>query len=179
MFFKSGSEIHSFLPWWGLLGMAITLIESYLWGEFNNIIYNYTIDYQVGLLFLGFTVTLVIFTSICPFFIKRYSASMFNVAIVSQIFWSYLVEVICGEATPRTYFYYIGFVVIVIGIFIYNRYPVEVIVESNTYKSMKSEKISINESDTSSCSAFSTDKKYSHIKNNTLQVKANKYLTNN
>jgi hypothetical protein len=174
--FKSGSDIYHFLPWWGLLGFIITGVESYLWGEINAVIYTYTLDYKVGLLFLGFVATLVIFTSITPFFIKRCSASMFNIAIVSQIFWSYLVELMSGDANPRSYFYFIGFFVIIVGIYIFNKFPVEYRLKlCDLQNSLISET-----SETSSCSAFSTaDRKYTHIKtNNTLHLRASKYLNN-
>jgi hypothetical protein len=184
--FKQGSDIYDFLPWWGIIGFFITIIESVLFGEFDNIINKYIFDFSVALLFLGFVATLVVFTSISPFFIKRCTASMFNISLVSQIFWSYLLEISLGHADPGSYFYYIGFVIIVTGIFLYNKSPVECVKPNKGNTDLEAKLIGSkgtqaneNYSETSSCSAFSIDRKYSHLRNNSLHIKANKYLTNN
>jgi hypothetical protein len=172
--FKSGSDIHNFLPWWGLVGFIITAVESYFFGEIDKVVSRYTLDYEIILLFLGFVATLAIITSITPFFIKRSSTSMFNIAIVSKIFWSYLVEVISDEVYPRNFFYYIGFGIIVVGVFLFNIYPAK----GKTYGHDINKPFLDNRSEISSSSAFSSDRKYTYIKNNTLQVTANKYLNN-
>jgi hypothetical protein len=177
--FKSGSDIHHFLPWWGLLGFIITAAESYFFGELTNVIEVYTLNYEIGLLFLAFVATLTIFTSITPFFVKRSSASMFNIAIISKIFWSYLVEVLSGEEYPRTYFYYIGIAIILIGIFLFNMFAIVYKKKSELQTNLIESKPVDTASEFSSSSAFSVgDRKYTHIKNNTLSLKANKYLNN-
>jgi hypothetical protein len=109
---------------------------------------------------------------------------MLNIAIISKIFWSYLVEMLSGEDYTRTYFYYIGFGIILIGVFIFNMFPIVY-----KKKSDLNEKLidvankpipTDNMSEYSSASAFSTaDRKYTHIRNNSLQLGANKYLNNN
>ena len=182
--FVSGMNIYEFLPWLGFLGFLITAGESFLINnEVDKIINTYTIDSSIILLACGFAVTLVIFTSISPFFIKRCSASMFNIALVSQIFWSYIVEIISGEESARGYEYYIGFVVIILGIYLFNKYPViylkkpEPIDESINSQDRKATLI-CSQSETSSCSAFSPPDKYTYLKNNTLSHKANKLLNN-
>jgi hypothetical protein len=176
-------NIYEFLPWLGLLGFVITAVESFfINNEIDKILNKYTFDTPAILLSSGFAVSLVIFTSISPFFIKRCSASMFNIALVSQIFWSYIVEIISGEESARGYEYYIGFIIIILGIYLFNKYPV-------TYTTVEVANESINrderkatllggQSETSSCSAFSPPDKYTYLKNNTLSVKANKLLNN-
>ena len=109
---------------------------------------------------------------------------MFNIALVSQIFWSYIVEIISGKASPKGYEYYIGFVIIITGIYLFNKYSVidnnntQIIDDKSTNK--EETKVALLEcnSETSSCSAFSTDK-YSYVRNRTLSTKVNKYLNNN
>jgi hypothetical protein len=148
---------------------------------------------KIYLLWGSFTVTLVIFTSIAPFFIKRSSAAMFNISLVSQIFWSYLVEVISKESSPKGYEYYIGFVIIILGIYIFHKYPVTQlkkygIDESNLYaKSLISGNERVrnpsihhhdDKSESSSTSAFSSDKKIDYYRKISKYNKANNYLSN-
>jgi hypothetical protein len=115
---------------------------------------------------------------------------MFNISLVSQIFWSYLVDVIFfGGSAPKGVQYYIGFVIIIIGIFIFNKYPVTTLVEtSESNKSLtqnlldeKDKKNSFhinndNRSETSETSGFSAEKKFNYYRNPTLTNKANKIL---
>jgi hypothetical protein len=176
-------SIYQFLPWLGLIGFLITGVESYfINNEIDKLLNEYTIDSSILLLSGGFAVTLVIFTSISPFFIKRCSASMFNIALVSQIFWSYIVEIISGKASPKGYEYYIGFVVIIVGIYLFNRYPVienkqeTDIADESINRDDKKDQLIGSQSETSSCSAFSPPDKYTHLRNNTLSNRANKYL---
>jgi drug/metabolite transporter (DMT)-like permease len=125
IFFESGQDIYEYFPWLGLFGFIISAIEAIPLGEYSSIAsHEYVFTWGLLCLALGQAITLVIFTSIAPFFIKRCSASMFNISLVSQIFWSYIVEVIFQESTPKSFIYYIGFVVIIIGIWIFNKDPV-------------------------------------------------------
>lgn len=113
---------------------------------------------------------------------------MFNISLVSQIFWSYLVDVIFfGGSVPKGVQYYLGFVIIILGIFIFNKYPVTTLVEtreSNKYLTQnlldeKDKKNSCrinndNISENSSTSGFNAEKKYSYYKNKSLYNKAQK-----
>jgi drug/metabolite transporter (DMT)-like permease len=199
---KSGQDIYEMFPWLGLIGMVITLIEAFFLGEYKHIANNdFIITYDVILYLLGFAATLVVFTSISPFFIKRCSASMFNISLVSQIFWSYIVEIIFNETTPKTFIYYIGFVVIILGIFIFNRYPDHddqskdpkilneesfhslilqkdnsQTINTETKLNMKNPTVNDHFSESSSCSGFSSYKYYKHSA--TLSSGANKILNN-
>lgn len=172
--------------------------ESFILNEFHKIIYEYTFSVKLGCLWGGFAASLVLFTSVAPFFIKRCSASMFNISLVSQIFWSYLVEVIFEDTSPKGYEYYIGFVVIILGIYIFNKFPVTILKETEELKEeskheikrlsdfevldvdkKRSSSLYINDniSETSACSAFSAERKYTYYRNPTLSNKASKYLT--
>ena len=188
-----------------MIGFLITLLESLLLGEIHKVFYEYEFNLKIGLLWAGFSLTLAFFTSIASFFIRRCSASMFNISLVSQIFWSYLVEVISGDSSPRGYEYYIGFVVIIAGVFIFNRYPVVTIPSENEKKRSSDSFYSGNKltqqlllesgnsnsqskiptqydniSEKSGGSAFSSsDKKFNYYRNQTVSNKANKYLNNN
>lgn len=69
-------------------------------------------------------------TSIVPYYIKRSSASMFNISLASQIFYSFIVEVIYDSSKLKEYEYYIGFALIIIGIYIFNMNDVIPIVQT-------------------------------------------------
>jgi hypothetical protein len=184
IYFKSGKDIYEFFPWLGIIGFGITLIESFFMQEIFSVFYTYTFTLEIGLLWLGFVVTLVCFTSIAPFFIKRCSASMFNISLVSQIFWSYLVEVLFGDSAPKSYEYYIGFCIIIIGIYFFNKYPVTILVEKSDSNELSQNLLEKDEkktnydnvSDKSSVSGFSAERKYNYYRNPSISNKANKYL---
>lgn len=158
--------------------------------EISSVVYEYTFTLQIGLLWGGFIVSLVLFTSIAPFFIKRCSASMFNISLVSQIFWSYLVEVLFGESAPKSYEYYIGFFIIIVGIYLFNRYPVTVLLEKselsspnstlgqNLLEKDKKKNNYDNSSERSGVSGFSAERKFNYYRNPSISNIANKYLNN-
>ena len=181
-----------------MIGCLLTLSESFIFNEVHKVIYEYNFTFKLGFLLGGFCVSLVLFTSIAPFFIKRCSASMFNISLVSQIFWSYLVEVIFGESAPKGYEYYIGFVIIICGIVIFNRYPVRQLIDRNnnnlsednltqnllegqakfSNKSFHIKNDHDQQSVSSTTSEFSAEKKYNYYRNPSLRNKANKILNN-
>jgi hypothetical protein len=188
IYFESGKDIQEFFPWLGMLGAVITLGESFLLNEIPRIIVE-KFSYDIILLWSGFAVTLVIFTSIAPFFIKRSSAAMFNISLVSQIFWSYIVEVIFNDSSPKGYEYYAGFVIIILGIYIFHKYPVTQLrrnygfINNEEYLKclINGEEIIRNpsvfcsdgKSESSSTSAFSTDKKVEYYRKISLYNKSN------
>jgi hypothetical protein len=191
MNFKSGKDINEFFPWLGIIGTLITLGESFILNEIPRIIQeNFTL--KIVLLWSLFSVTLVIFTSIAPFFIKRSSAAMFNISLVSQIFWSYLVEVIFNESSPKGYEYYVGFVIIILGIYVFNKYPVtqlkshginklddyaKSLISGSERVRFPSAYITDDKSESSSTSAFSEERKIEYYRQISLYNKTNKYLT--
>lgn len=155
-------------------------------------------DFKVLLLFIASHLTLVLFTSIAPFFIKRCSASMFNISLVSQIFWSFLVELITTDNSPKGFEYFIGFGVIILGIVIFSIFPIISLQNNNSHnehkltyssknvledphnniyvKSSKEESLNLTDSMSESCFA-AVDKKYAYYKQN-MSSKATKYLNN-
>lgn len=156
--------------------------------EIVDVMFKYEFTMEIGMLWLGFVFSLVLFTSIAPFFIKRCSASMFNISLVSQIFWSYLVDVLFKDSEPRSYEYYIGFVIIIVGIYLFNKYPVNILVDDSIDSNdSRSKNISSsgekksnydNTSVKSALTGFSAEKKYDYYKNPSISIKANKYLNN-
>ena len=95
IYFKSGTDIYDFFPWFGLIGMIITGIELYAFKNYESLIQNLDkFNTEVILLTVAASGSLFIFVFIVPFFIQRLSASMFNISQVSQIFWSYIISII-------------------------------------------------------------------------------------
>ena len=106
IYFKSGTDIYDFFPWFGLIGMVITGIEVYYFKNYDSFIDNLDkFNSDVILLTITASVTLFIFVSIVPFFIKRLSASMFNISMVSQIFWSYIFSILFFSAEKSVKFF--------------------------------------------------------------------------
>jgi hypothetical protein len=114
---------------------------------------------------------------------------MFNISLVSQIFWSYLVEVIFNESSPKGYEYYAGFVIIIVGIFIFYKYPVTQLRKNqgvmkddaylkcliNAEERIRNPSVfcTDDKSESSSTSAFSTDKKIEYYRKISLYNKSN------
>ena len=100
--FTSGTDIYDFFPWFGLYGMIITGIEAYFFNNYKSFFDNLDkFNFEVILYTIASFGTLFCFVSIVPFFIKRLSASMFNISQVSQIFWSFIIEKIFFQEQNR------------------------------------------------------------------------------
>ena len=90
--FQSGVEIYELMRWRGIIGAIITGIEFYLL-EFDDLI-NYEYTTKIILLISCAILTLLVFSIIIPFYIQRCTAGMFNICQASQIFWSYLINLL-------------------------------------------------------------------------------------
>ena len=127
--FESGKDIYDFFLWQGLLGALCLFVESFAFSEPQNLIRLFKstkIDYLFLLFLLLFIVLLSIFDLIMPFYIKRHSASLFNISLVSQIFWAFVVEAIKTQGPANNYWYYLGFFIILSGIIIFSLVNAEI-----------------------------------------------------
>ena len=126
--FDKGSDIYDFFPWLGLCGAFLIFIESFAFQEpqkFYNKINQFDINVKFVLLVFGFLVLFFIFGYATPFYIRRATNSMFNVSLVSQILWMYVVDCILGKAIAfKNEFYYIGCAVILGGIVLFGCFDV-------------------------------------------------------
>lgn len=129
-YFSSGREIYESFPWMGICGTVISICQSFVLNESDKVSQKELINWSKFLWYGGFVISMMIFNTISPFFIRKNSASMLNISLVSQIFWSYLVEVIWYYETNKSYFYYVGFGVIVIGLVIFNQGKVKRITQT-------------------------------------------------
>lgn len=169
-------DIYEYLPWLGIIGFIITFVESLLVGEYQAII-SINLDWNTIMLFSVFASCMIVFNSISPFYIKRSSASIYNIALVSQIFWSYFVEIIFNRASPKGYEYYIGFAVILFGIIVFSRFSV-IDIEKETI-AVEERKVSLLEgSSETSITSIAADK-FTYYKNNTLNERVSRYMNDN
>ena len=129
IYLDENESIYNYFPWFGIIGTIITFCESFVFGELNKAI-DYKVYYDIYnvMAFVSFGVILVTFTSISPFFIKKFSALMFNIGLASTVFWSYIGNVIMNTETvgEKNVFYFIGFAIIVFGLVMFYYREVEI-----------------------------------------------------
>jgi drug/metabolite transporter (DMT)-like permease len=114
IYFNTGRDIYNFFPYLGVFGTIIVSIESIIYFKINNlvIINNFQIDLIHLLYALIFMIISIILGTMVPFYIKRYSASMYNFFMVSQIFWSFIFTLIFQNKNDVSIYFYIGFIII-------------------------------------------------------------------
>ena len=114
IYFNNGKEIYNFFPYLGVFGTLIVTIESIIYLKLNNlvILHNFEIDLIHLMYALLFMIITIILGTMVPFYIKRYSASMYNYFMVSQIFWSYIFKLIFDKKADVSFLFYIGFAII-------------------------------------------------------------------
>ncbi len=145
-------------------------------GEFEAII-NINLDWNTIMLFSLFAISMIAFNSISPFYIKRSSASIYNIALVSQIFWSYFVEIIFSRASPKGYEYYIGFAIILFGIIVFSRFSV-IDIEKETI-AVEERRVSLLEGNSETSITSIAADKFTYYKNNSLNVRVGRYMNDN
>lgn len=114
IYFNTGRDIYNFFPYLGVFGTIIVSIESIIYFKINNlvIINNFQIDLIHLLYALIFMIISIILGTMVPFYIKRYSASIYNFFMVSQIFWSFIFTLIFQNKNDVSIYFYIGFIII-------------------------------------------------------------------
>ena len=139
--FDKGSDIYDFFPWLGLCGAFLIFIESFAFQEpqrFYNKINDFNINIKFVLFVLCFLLLFFIFGYATPFYIRKTTNSMFNVSLVSQILWMYVVDCILGKAIAfKNEFYYIGCVVILGGIVLFGCFDVVKVKQKEVKEDMK------------------------------------------
>lgn len=114
IYFNNGKDIYNFFPYLGVFGTIMVIIESLIYFSLNNlpILQNFETDLIHILYALCFMVISLILGTMIPFYIKRYSASILNFFMMSQIFWSYIFTLIFQDKNDVSFYFYIGFIVI-------------------------------------------------------------------
>ena len=114
IFFNTGKDIYNFFPYLGIVGTITVSFETFIYFKINNLVLlkNFEIDLIHILYALLFVIISIILGTMVPFYIKRYSASMYNFFMVSQIFWSYIFTLIFQNKNDVSIYFYIGFAII-------------------------------------------------------------------
>ena len=112
--FNTGKDIYNFFPYLGIVGTITVIFEAFIYFKINNLVLlqNFEIDLLHILYALLFVIVSIILGTMVPFYIKRYSASIYNFFMVSQIFWSYIFTLIFQNKNDVTIYFYIGFGII-------------------------------------------------------------------
>lgn len=133
IFFNKGKDIYNFFPYLGVFGTIIVSIESIIYFKLNDIeiLSNFQTDLIHILYALCFMIISLILGTMVPFYIKRYSASMLNFFMVSQIFWSFIFTLIFQRESEVSPFFYIGFVIILGSTILFSMFELEKIPKQN------------------------------------------------
>ena len=120
--FTKGSDIFEFFPHLGLEGSLLIFIEGVIYFKINNIeiSFNENIEMKKIIYILGFVIASCLVGTMIPFYIKRFSASMLNFFIVSQVFWNFIFILVFEGKNNVTFYFYIGFAIILIGTVIFS-----------------------------------------------------------
>ena len=115
IYFNTGKEIYNFFPYLGVFGSITVSIEAIIYYQIKGLelFYNFSIDLIHILYALLFIIISIILGTMVPFYIKRYSASMYNFFIVNQIFWSFIFTFFVENNHDFSVYFYIGFIIIV------------------------------------------------------------------
>ena len=119
--FIKGKDIFEFFPYLGLGGSILIFTEGIAFFIINNIeiSFNFNIEMIEIIYVIGFVIIAFIVGTIIPFYIKKFSASMLNFFIVSQIFWNFIFILVFEKENNVTFFFYIGCGIIMIGTVIF------------------------------------------------------------
>lgn len=120
-YLKENHSINDYFIWSGLIGSIITFSESFIFQEIwilNNVI----IDIYFILYWIGFALSLCLIASVSPFFIMKYSATMFNIGMACTVFWAFVLNIFIQIDMNREFniLYFVGFGFIIGGIIVFN-----------------------------------------------------------
>ena len=133
IYFNTGKDIYNFFPYLGVFGTIIVTIESIIYFSINDIVIitNFQIDLiHIFYAFLFMVISLILGTMV-PFYIKRYSASIYNFFMVSQIFWSFIFALIFQNKNEVSLYFYIGFIIILGSTILFSMFKLQKINRKN------------------------------------------------
>lgn len=119
---KERNSITNYFIWSGLVGSAITFAESFAFQELSTLMNSAAVDVSFVLYWAAFAVSLCLIASVSPFFIAKYSATMFNIGMACTVFWAFVLNVLMGidANTEFNILYFVGFGLIIGGIIVFN-----------------------------------------------------------
>ena len=129
---EENDEIKSYCTWLGIFGFFISFIESFI--PINDagfeikilfITKSNNVDYIVIIFWILSALFLAAMTSLSPFYIQKFGATMYNISLLFTVFWSYMIDSIFikqkFEFNWINCFYFIGFVIVIAGTIIFMR----------------------------------------------------------
>ena len=128
---NENDEIKSYCTWLGIFGFGISIIESFIpkgGNEFEFKILFVTkinsIDKFVIIYWILAAILLAALTALSPFYIQKFSATMFNISLVFTILWSFIIDLILIKKEFNfgwlIILYFVGFVIVIVGTVIFN-----------------------------------------------------------
>ena len=128
---NENDEIKLYCIWLGIFGFGISIIESFIPKDGNEFEFKIlfvtkinNIDKYVIIYWILAALFLMAFTALSPFYIQKFSATMFNISLVFTILWSFIIDLICIKKEFKFYWliilYFIGFIIIIAGTIIFN-----------------------------------------------------------
>jgi drug/metabolite transporter (DMT)-like permease len=144
IYFTKGKDIYNFFPYLGLFGSFIVAIESFIYYKINEIVIkNFETDLVHILYVLLFVVISLVLATMIPFYIKRYSASMLNFFMISQIFWSFIFSLIFENNSNMSIYFYIGFIVILFSTILFSVFKLKTIPKEINNSNTRMQQINI------------------------------------
>ena len=121
-YLNESNNINNYFIWSGLIGSVITFSESFVFKELWTLMSNADMDVYFMLYWIAFAVSLCIIASVSPFFIMKYSATMFNIGMACTVFWAFILNVFIqiDVNTEFNILYFVGFGFIIGGIIVFN-----------------------------------------------------------
>lgn len=122
-------EIQKYCSWLGIIGFCLSIIQSFIPissdGFEFKILFNSNFDSRILICWIFSSISLAGMTALTPFYIKLYSANLFNISLLFTIFWSFVIDSLFIENSFHFkgffVFYFVGFFIVIVGTIIFSR----------------------------------------------------------
>lgn len=124
-------EIKSYCTWLGIFGLGISILESFipkggLGFEFKILFVTKidSVDVYVIIYWIIAAISLAVLTALSPFYIQKFSATMYNISLTFTILWSFVIDIILIKKEFNynwlIILYFVGFIIIIAGTIFFN-----------------------------------------------------------
>ena len=122
-------EIQKYCSWLGIIGFGLSIVQSFIPiskdGFEFQILLKSKFDFRIIICWIFSSISLAGMTSLTPFYIKLYSANLFNISLLFTIFWSFVIDSLFIENKFHFkaffVFYFLGFFIVIVGTIIFSR----------------------------------------------------------
>jgi drug/metabolite transporter (DMT)-like permease len=123
-------EIQKYCSWLGIIGFCLSIVQSFI--PISSDGFEFKILVKIGfdsnaiiICWILSAISLAAITSLTPFYIRLYSANLFNISLLFTIFWSFIIDslFIKNDFKFKWFFvfYFIGFFIVIVGTIIFSR----------------------------------------------------------